>query len=191
MSTSKLFPPTSTRRQFARALLDVTRLSAASAADAAAALAGATPGSASLDAAIAAIANPQIRDFIQGVSDRTQGDIKAIESEVAAWFDSAMDRVSGEFKRWTQAADLRHRARVGGVLQYRLDPRRGGAVGASRHRRPASRCRTATTASVEHSFAVRAGAVANFSTDEKTGVREYSGFAERRPADRMAVRPSI
>ena len=28
----------------------------------------------------------------------------AIESEVAAWFDGAMDRVSGEFKRWTQAA---------------------------------------------------------------------------------------
>ena len=100
----KTLPAYIDKRQFARALLDVTRLSAASVADAAAALAGATPGSASLDAAIAAITNPQIRDFIQGVSDRTQGDIKAIESEVAAWFDSAMDRVSGEFKRWTQAA---------------------------------------------------------------------------------------
>jgi hypothetical protein len=90
--------------QFARALLDVTRLSAAWAADAAAAPPGAPPGRASLDAAITAIANPQIRDFIKGVSDRTQGDIKAIESEVAAWFDGAMDRLSGEFKRWTQAA---------------------------------------------------------------------------------------
>jgi hypothetical protein len=90
--------------QFARALLDVTRLSAAWAADAAAAPPGAPPERASLDAAITAIANPQIRDFIKGVSDRTQGDINAIESEVAAWFDGAMDRLSGEFKRWTQAA---------------------------------------------------------------------------------------
>jgi hypothetical protein len=90
--------------QFARALLDVTRLSAAWAADAAAAPPGAPPGRTSLDAAITAIADPQIRDFIKGVSDRTQGDINAIENEVAAWFDGAMDRVSGEFKRWTQAA---------------------------------------------------------------------------------------
>jgi hypothetical protein len=92
------------KQQFARALLDVTGLSEASAADVAAAPAGAKPGSASLGAAIAKIANPQIRDFIQGVADRSRGDIKAIEDEVAAWFDSAMDRVSGEFKRWTQAA---------------------------------------------------------------------------------------
>ena len=92
------------KSQFARALVDVTGLSAAWAADAAAASPGARPGLASLDAAIAAIANKQIRDFIKGASDRTQGDIKAIEGEVAAWFDGAMDRVSGEFKRWTQAA---------------------------------------------------------------------------------------
>jgi hypothetical protein len=90
--------------QFARALLDVTRLSAASAADVAAAPPGAKPGTASLDAAIAAIADPQIHDFVKGAADRTQGDIQAIENEVAAWFDNAMDRVSGEFKRWTQAA---------------------------------------------------------------------------------------
>ena len=90
------------KSQFARALLDVTRISEAWAADAAAP--GARPGRASLDLAITAIANPQIRDFIKGVSDRTQGDIKEIESEVAAWFDGGMDRVSGEFKRWTQAA---------------------------------------------------------------------------------------
>jgi hypothetical protein len=92
------------KHQFARALLDITGLSAASAADAAAAAADAKARSASLDAAIAAIANPQIHDFIKGASDRTRGDIKAIEDEVAAWFDGAMDRVSGEFKRWTQAA---------------------------------------------------------------------------------------
>ncbi len=100
----KTLPAYIDKRQFARALLDVTGLSAASAADAAAAPAGAKPGSASLDAAIAAIKNPQMHDFIKGVADRTKGDIRAIEDEVAAWFDSAMDRVSGEFKRWTQAA---------------------------------------------------------------------------------------
>jgi hypothetical protein len=90
--------------QFARALLDVTQISAAWAADTAAAPPGAPRGRVSLDATITAIPNKQIRDFIRGVSDRTQGDIKEIESEVAAWFDGGMDRVSGEFKRWTQAA---------------------------------------------------------------------------------------
>ena len=92
------------KHQFARALLDITGLSAASAADAAAAAADAKARSASLDSAIAAIANPQIRDFLKGASDRARGDIKTIEDEVAGWFDGAMDRVSGEFKRWTQAA---------------------------------------------------------------------------------------
>ena len=177
--------------QFARALLDVTRLSAAWAADAAAAPPGAPPGRASLDAAIAAIANPQIRDFIKGVSDRTQGDINAIESEVAAWFDGAMDRVSGEFKRWTQAATFAIALASAVLLQYRLDPRRRGAVGASRHRRPASRCRAATTASVGHSSSVRACAVARLSRRREKSVREYSGVAGRRPADRMGVRSPI
>ncbi len=92
------------KQQFARALLDITGLSAASAADAGVAAADAKARCASLDAAIAAIANPQIRDFVKGASDRARGDIKAIEDEIAAWFDGAMDRVSGEFKRWTQAA---------------------------------------------------------------------------------------
>jgi hypothetical protein len=100
----KTLPAYIDKSQFARALMDVTGLSAAWAAGAAAAPAGAQPGGAALNAAIAAIANPQIRNFIQGVSDRTQGDISAIEKEVGAWFDGAMDRVSGEFKRWTQAA---------------------------------------------------------------------------------------
>jgi hypothetical protein len=91
------------KKQFARALLDVTGLSAAAVADAAAAQPNAKPGAA-LDDAITKIASPQIRKFIKGVADRAQGDIQAIEDEVAAWFDNAMDRVSGEFKRWTQAA---------------------------------------------------------------------------------------
>ena len=68
--------------QFARALVDVTGLSAAWAA--AQRLPPLAPSRAALNAAIAAIANPQIRNFIQGVSDPTQGDIEAIEKEVGA-----------------------------------------------------------------------------------------------------------
>jgi hypothetical protein len=92
------------KQQFARALLDVTGLSEARAADVRAAQPGAQPGTTSLDAAINDIGNPQIQGFVKGVAERTQGDIQAIENEVAAWFDNAMDRVSGEFKRWTQGA---------------------------------------------------------------------------------------
>ena len=35
---------------------------------------------------------------------RCGGDIERVKAEVANWFDNGMDRLSGEFKRWTQAA---------------------------------------------------------------------------------------
>ncbi len=53
-------------------------------------------------AVTAKIADPQLQQFLNGVIDRTGGSVDAIRTEVAAWFDSAMDRVSGAYKRKTQ-----------------------------------------------------------------------------------------
>jgi hypothetical protein len=92
--------------QFANALLDVTGLSAASTA-----AAPAVPGpravrdlKAALAAGMATIGevDPQVKQLLEGIIDRTQGDLKKIQTEVADWFDAAMDRVGGAFKRWAQ-----------------------------------------------------------------------------------------
>jgi hypothetical protein len=91
--------------QFANALLDVTGLNAASSAAAAA------PGpeavrnlKAALAAGLATIGqvDPQVQQLLEGIIDRAEGDIKEVRTEVADWFDSAMDRVGGAFKRWAQ-----------------------------------------------------------------------------------------
>jgi hypothetical protein len=92
------------RQQFAAALLDITTLSAASAANAG------QPAAARVDALITAIdnlgANPQIQKLLTGMIQRAEGDLTKIHAEMAAWFDSAMDRVGGAFKRWTQLASF-------------------------------------------------------------------------------------
>jgi hypothetical protein len=102
--------------QFANALLDVTGLSAASSA-ASSAAAPAAPGpdaapgpnaardlKAALAAGLATIGqvDPQVQQLLEGIIDRANGDIKEVRSEVADWFDNAMDRVGGAFKRWAQ-----------------------------------------------------------------------------------------
>lgn len=96
------------KMQFAAALLDVTGLTAASAAAAAQA-----PGPAAVSSLLAALTasssvanNSQINDLLQGIIQRSQGDIKRVRQEVADWFDNAMDRVGGAFKRWTQLASV-------------------------------------------------------------------------------------
>ena len=81
------------KQQFARAFLDVTKLSEASAQSAE-----------QLKTQIDAIQNPQIKLFLQGAFNRVGADISKIETEVADWFDSSMDRLSGAFKRRTQLA---------------------------------------------------------------------------------------
>ncbi|MDB5959752.1 MAG: hypothetical protein JWP59_1046 [Massilia sp.] len=43
--------------------------------------------------------DPQLRRALQGIYLRANGDFKLFEDGVAAWFDSAMARVSGEYKR--------------------------------------------------------------------------------------------
>ncbi len=91
-------------KQFASAFLDVTGLSAASVtaapADAVAALTTA------LNTAVPATGNPQINAFLTGVVQRANGDLEKIRTEIGAWFDNGMDRMSGAFKRWTQLASF-------------------------------------------------------------------------------------
>jgi len=95
--------------QFATALLDITGLSAASATDAAQQPGPAAVAAlqAALDASPASHANnSQINQLLSGIIQRSQGDIHLIRKEIGSWFDGAMDRVGGGFKRWTQLASF-------------------------------------------------------------------------------------
>jgi hypothetical protein len=55
-----------------------------------------------VDARVPATANPQINALLKGIILRTGGDMVKIKAELANWFDNAMDRVSGSYKRHTQ-----------------------------------------------------------------------------------------
>jgi hypothetical protein len=86
------------KMQFAEALLDVTGLSAADTAQA--------PGPqavAALKGQIASIPDPQLRQLIQGIVNRSDGNIQKVKQDLANWFDNGMDSLSGRFKRQTQA----------------------------------------------------------------------------------------
>lgn len=48
---------------------------------------------------IDALPDPQIRRALQGIYQRANGDIDAFQAALAAWFDSAMERVSAAYKR--------------------------------------------------------------------------------------------
>ena len=95
------------KMQFASAMLDITGLSTLVATAAAHAPAAQTADALkaqveALNAQIAEISDPQIRQLLQGIVNRSAGDVERIKTELANWFDNAMDRLSGEFKRWTQ-----------------------------------------------------------------------------------------
>lgn len=51
---------------------------------------------------IDAIQSPQLRTLLQGMYSRASGNIDNIHTEVAAWFDAGMDRLSGKYKRRVQ-----------------------------------------------------------------------------------------
>jgi hypothetical protein len=55
-----------------------------------------------LKADLDAITDPQIRQLLCGMYERAAGNVKTFQSEVAAWFDTGMDRVSGSYKRQSQ-----------------------------------------------------------------------------------------
>jgi hypothetical protein len=87
------------KQQFANALLDITNLSTV---HATATVTGTLPTIAQFQAEIDKICDPQIKQMLTGIVARTDGKIDAIKAELANWFDAAMDRVGGAFKRRTQ-----------------------------------------------------------------------------------------
>jgi hypothetical protein len=48
---------------------------------------------------IDAIRDPQLKRALQGIYQRAGGSLPAFQDGLAAWFDSAMERVSGSYKR--------------------------------------------------------------------------------------------
>jgi hypothetical protein len=96
------------RQLFAKAMMDITGISfqVAAAAGGAGDSAAARPSLAALhnqvDTALKAIPNQQIQQFLTGIIDRSYGDAEKMKTELSEWFDHAMDRVSGVYKRWTQ-----------------------------------------------------------------------------------------
>lgn len=91
--------------QFAAAFTQLVGLTpaaagAVAAGNSAAAVAG-------LKAQVAKISDPQLQQMLTGIVDRTAGDLDKIQAEVGKWFDTGMERVSGVYKRHTQA--WRHR----------------------------------------------------------------------------------
>lgn len=76
---------------FVAALLDVT-------------LKGAAAGTSGvqLRAAVAEIENPQVKRLLTSIIDTAQDDIDAVRKWLGDWFNAAMDRVSGWYKRRSQ-----------------------------------------------------------------------------------------
>jgi hypothetical protein len=63
------------------------------------------PGAPTPDAVrqqVQAIGDPQLKALLDTIIDTVGGNIDRIRDEIADWFDHAMDRVSGVYKRWTQ-----------------------------------------------------------------------------------------
>jgi hypothetical protein len=64
-----------------------------------------TPGAehaAPLEGAIRAVSDPQLQRLLQGAAARAENDLQKFHDEVAKWFDSTMDRVGGDYKRYIQ-----------------------------------------------------------------------------------------
>jgi hypothetical protein len=119
------------KAQFAAALLDITGISAANATSAAQA-----PGPqaiAARKAQVDAIADPEFKQLIQGMVDRSGGDIERVKCDLAEWFDNGMDRLSGAFKRWTQVLTFVIALLVD-CRQSRLHSNRHDALGAASSR---------------------------------------------------------
>jgi hypothetical protein len=55
-----------------------------------------------LKTAIGQVTNPQLKQFLSGLEARAQGNVDEFRAGLAGWFDSAMDRLSGTYKRKVQ-----------------------------------------------------------------------------------------
>jgi hypothetical protein len=89
-------------RNFALALLDIV-VRGANSSDASLATSDSAPiDLSSVRARIATIENPPVQRALLSAVDTAQGDLDTLQKNVEAWYDSAMDRVSGWYKRETQ-----------------------------------------------------------------------------------------
>ena len=79
-------------KQFAVALIEV--------------LQSAGGGFAQLANDIDKVQDPQLRQLLQGMYARAGGKIENLRADLAGWFDSGMERVSGAYKRRTQLISL-------------------------------------------------------------------------------------
>jgi hypothetical protein len=82
-------------KQFAAAMVDILKLADRDVNGAKKTLQG-------MKDEIAKIDNPQLRQLLNGIVDRTDGDLQKVQTELAGWFDNAMDRVGGAYKRKIQ-----------------------------------------------------------------------------------------
>jgi len=91
------------RQLFGQAMLDILKISPQIAANP-----SASPTVADLKVAVGAVleSDPQIKNLLDGIIERSVGDPNKIKAELVAWFDNAMDRVSGYYKRRTQLASF-------------------------------------------------------------------------------------
>jgi hypothetical protein len=55
-----------------------------------------------LSEAIDNIPDKQLKQLLQGIRARSGQDIHKMQSDIASWFDSAMNQVSGDYKRYAQ-----------------------------------------------------------------------------------------
>jgi hypothetical protein len=55
-----------------------------------------------VNVAVGSVSNDQLRNMLSGMVKRTDGDLDRMQNELAGWFDNAMDRVSGAYKRKAQ-----------------------------------------------------------------------------------------
>lgn len=92
------------RQLFAKAMMDITGIS-----EQVATAARQNQGLPTLDdlhgamsAKVDKVQNPQLHQLLTGIINRSFGEAGAIQTELSEWFDHAMDRVSGAYKRWTQ-----------------------------------------------------------------------------------------
>ena len=55
-----------------------------------------------LQTAIDALPDRQLRVLLSGMLHRSAGNLDTLHADIAAWFDTSMDRVSGTYKRYAQ-----------------------------------------------------------------------------------------
>lgn len=66
----------------------------------------AEPGVNQVNAAISAMGPSKIKDVLRSCANVAGNDINSLQATIAHWFDSAMDRLSGDYKRWMQYVSI-------------------------------------------------------------------------------------